>query len=102
MLVHGSARRRGAPETQGFAANPATRWARRISKELRGLLTHIPLMPGSVTLANAESFIKAGARGLGLGSALAEPRLIAERRFDELPERAIAFLRIAAQAQRTT
>jgi 2-dehydro-3-deoxyphosphogluconate aldolase/(4S)-4-hydroxy-2-oxoglutarate aldolase len=72
-------------------------------KDLRGPLTHIPLMPtGSVTLDNAESFIKAGAWGLGLGSALAEPRLIAERRFDELAERATAFLRIAAQAQRTT
>jgi 2-dehydro-3-deoxyphosphogluconate aldolase/(4S)-4-hydroxy-2-oxoglutarate aldolase len=72
-------------------------------KDLRGPLTHIPLMPtGGVTVDNAEAFIAAGAWGLGLGSALAEPQLIAERRFDELAERAAAFVRVAAQAQRTT
>ena len=70
-------------------------------KDLRGPLTDIPLLPtGGVTLDNAEAFIAAGAWGLGLGSALVDPRLVSERRFDELVERASAFVRIAARARR--
>ena len=70
-------------------------------KDLRGPLTDIPLLPtGGVTLDNAEAFIAAGAWGLGLGSALVDPRLVSERRFDELAERASAFVRIAARAHR--
>ena len=92
--------RAGATLVKLFPAGPV---GASYLKDLRGPLTHIPLVPtGNVTLDNAESFIKAGAWGLGLGSALAEPRLIAERRFDDLAERATAFLRIAARAQRTT
>lgn len=70
-------------------------------KDLRGPLTDIPLLPtGGVTLDNAEAFIAAGAWGLGLGSALVDPRLVSERRFDELAERARAFVGIAARAHR--
>ncbi len=69
-------------------------------KDLRGPLTDIPLLPtGGVTLDNAEAFIAAGAWGLGLGSALVEPRLVSERRFDELADRARAFVRMAARAR---
>jgi 2-dehydro-3-deoxyphosphogluconate aldolase/(4S)-4-hydroxy-2-oxoglutarate aldolase len=69
-------------------------------KDMRGPLTHIPLLPtGGVTLDNAEAFISAGAWGLGLGSALVEPRLVSERRFDELAERASVFVRVAARAR---
>jgi 2-dehydro-3-deoxyphosphogluconate aldolase/(4S)-4-hydroxy-2-oxoglutarate aldolase len=70
-------------------------------KDLRGPLTDIPLLPtGGVNLDNAEAFIAAGAWGLGLGSALVDPRLVSERRFDELAERARAFVGIAARARR--
>ena len=70
-------------------------------KDLRGPLTDIPLLPtGGVTLDNAESFIAAGAWGLGLGSALVDPRLVSERRFDDLAQRARAFVEIAARAHR--
>jgi 2-dehydro-3-deoxyphosphogluconate aldolase/(4S)-4-hydroxy-2-oxoglutarate aldolase len=68
-------------------------------KDLRGPLADIPLLPtGGVTLDNAATFIAAGAWGLGLGSALVAPNLVAEGRFDELARRAAAFAKIAAAA----
>src|SRR2546421_250491 len=55
---------------------------------LRGVLaplTEIPLLPtGGVTLENAAEFIRAGARGLGLGSDLVSPTAIAARDFGSL------------------
>jgi 2-dehydro-3-deoxyphosphogluconate aldolase/(4S)-4-hydroxy-2-oxoglutarate aldolase len=58
-------------------------------KDLLGPLRHIPLLPtGGVTLDNAASFLQAGAWGLGLGSALVAPDLVAAGRFDELQDRA--------------
>jgi 2-dehydro-3-deoxyphosphogluconate aldolase/(4S)-4-hydroxy-2-oxoglutarate aldolase len=68
-------------------------------KDLRGPLGHVPLLPtGGVSLDNAEAFIRAGAWGLGVGGALVDPALVAERRFDELSRRAQAFALIGAQA----
>lgn len=68
-------------------------------KDLRGPLGHVPLLPtGGVTIDNAAAFVKAGAWGLGVGSALADARLIRERRFDELRARAAAFAAVAARA----
>jgi 2-dehydro-3-deoxyphosphogluconate aldolase/(4S)-4-hydroxy-2-oxoglutarate aldolase len=68
-------------------------------KDLRGPLADIPLLPtGGVTLDNAATFIAAGAWGLGLGSALVAPDLVASGRFDELTRRAAAFAAIAAKA----
>jgi 2-dehydro-3-deoxyphosphogluconate aldolase/(4S)-4-hydroxy-2-oxoglutarate aldolase len=70
-------------------------------KDLRGPLDHIPLLPtGGVTLANGGAFIEARAWGLGIGSALADPALIRERRFDQLQTRAHQFATIAAGARR--
>jgi 2-dehydro-3-deoxyphosphogluconate aldolase/(4S)-4-hydroxy-2-oxoglutarate aldolase len=70
-------------------------------KDLRGPLTDIPLLPtGGVTLDNADAFMAAGAWGLGLGSALVDPKVVSERRFDELAERARAFVEVAARAHR--
>lgn len=66
-------------------------------RELRGPLGDVPLLPtGGVTLDNAAAFVAAGAWGLGLGSALADPGLVAARQFDELTRRAAVFVRIAA------
>ncbi len=68
-------------------------------KDVRGPLADIPLLPtGGVTLENAPAFIAAGAWGLGLGSALVAPDLVAARRFAELARRAAAFAEIAAVA----
>jgi 2-dehydro-3-deoxyphosphogluconate aldolase/(4S)-4-hydroxy-2-oxoglutarate aldolase len=72
-------------------------------KDLRGPLGHIPFVPtGGVTLENAGAFIDAGAWGLGLGSALASPRLIEAGDFAELTRRAAAFIEIAQKARRQT
>ena len=69
-------------------------------KDLRGPLTHIPLLPtGGVNLDNAAEFVAAGAWGLGLGGALVDPRLVAERQFDALAARARAFAEVARRAR---
>jgi 2-dehydro-3-deoxyphosphogluconate aldolase / (4S)-4-hydroxy-2-oxoglutarate aldolase len=69
-------------------------------KDLLGPLRHIPLLPtGGVTLENAASFVQAGAWGLGMGSALVAPRLVAARRFDELQELARRLSRTVADSR---
>jgi len=71
-------------------------------KDLRGPLGHIPLLPtGGVSLDNAAAFVRAGAWGLGVGSALADATLIRERRFEELRTRAAAFAAAAVGAKAT-
>src|SRR5438876_5822707 len=58
-------------------------------KDLLGPLRDVPLLPtGGVTLENAATFLQAGAWGLGMGSALVAPQLVAAGRFDELQDRA--------------
>lgn len=92
-----SAWRAGASVVKLFPAGPL---GGGYLKDLRGPLTDIPLLPtGGVTLDNAAAFIAAGAWGLGLGSDLVAPGLVAEGRFDELARRAAAFAGIAAGAR---
>jgi len=89
--------RAGASVVKLFPAGPL---GAGYLRDLRGPLAEIPLLPtGGVTLDNAGSFIAAGAWGLGLGSALVAPNLVAERRFDELTQRAAAFAKIARGAR---
>jgi 2-dehydro-3-deoxyphosphogluconate aldolase/(4S)-4-hydroxy-2-oxoglutarate aldolase len=65
----------------------------RYLKDVLAPLTDIPLLPtGGVTLDNAAEFIRAGARGLGLGSDLVPPRAVAERDFGSITERARRFV----------
>jgi 2-dehydro-3-deoxyphosphogluconate aldolase/(4S)-4-hydroxy-2-oxoglutarate aldolase len=91
-----SAWRAGASVVKLFPAGPV---GASYLKDLRGPLSDIPLLPtGGVTLDNAATYIAAGAWGLGLGSALVAPDLVAGRRFDELTRRAAAFAAIAAGA----
>lgn len=69
-------------------------------KDLLGPLSEIPLLPtGGVTRENAPGFITAGAWGLGLGSALVDPTLCAEGRYDELVQRAKRFVQIAERTR---
>jgi 2-dehydro-3-deoxyphosphogluconate aldolase/(4S)-4-hydroxy-2-oxoglutarate aldolase len=52
----------------------------------------VPLLPtGGVTLDNAAEFIRAGARGLGLGSDLVPPKAVASRDFASITDRARRF-----------
>jgi len=61
-------------------------------KDLRGPLNDVPLLPtGGVTLDNAADFVRAGAWGLGVGSALVDARLVAAGDFGELERRARGF-----------
>ena len=71
-------------------------------KDLLGPLRDVPLLPtGGVTLENAASFLQAGAWGLGMGSALVSPQLVAEGRFDELQARARKLSQTIAAARPT-
>jgi 2-dehydro-3-deoxyphosphogluconate aldolase / (4S)-4-hydroxy-2-oxoglutarate aldolase len=69
-------------------------------KDMLGPLRDIPLLPtGGVTLDNAASFVQAGAWGLGLGSDLVSPQLVAAGRFDELEDRARRLAHTVAAAR---
>jgi 2-dehydro-3-deoxyphosphogluconate aldolase / (4S)-4-hydroxy-2-oxoglutarate aldolase len=68
-------------------------------KDLRGPLSHIPMLPtGGISLDNAAAFVAAGAWGLGVGSALVDPKLVSDKQFEQLADRARAFVRIATRA----
>jgi 2-dehydro-3-deoxyphosphogluconate aldolase/(4S)-4-hydroxy-2-oxoglutarate aldolase len=72
-------------------------------RALRGPLPDIPLVPtGGVTLDNAADWMAAGAFALGLGAALVDESLVAQRRFDALAQRARAFVDIASGARRSS
>ncbi|HKI20651.1 MAG TPA: bifunctional 4-hydroxy-2-oxoglutarate aldolase/2-dehydro-3-deoxy-phosphogluconate aldolase [Isosphaeraceae bacterium] len=61
-------------------------------KALRGPLPQIRLMPtGGVDLTTAESFLKAGACCLGVGSALVDPKAIASNDFARIRDLASQY-----------
>jgi 2-dehydro-3-deoxyphosphogluconate aldolase/(4S)-4-hydroxy-2-oxoglutarate aldolase len=61
-------------------------------KALRGPLPQVRVMPtGGVDLTTAESFLRAGACCLGVGSALVEPKAIASGDFARIRELAAAY-----------
>jgi 2-dehydro-3-deoxyphosphogluconate aldolase / (4S)-4-hydroxy-2-oxoglutarate aldolase len=69
-------------------------------KALRGPLPQIRLMPtGGVDLSTAESFLKAGACCLGVGSALVEPRAVAAGDFARIRDLAAQFIAIVRQCR---
>jgi 2-dehydro-3-deoxyphosphogluconate aldolase / (4S)-4-hydroxy-2-oxoglutarate aldolase len=70
-------------------------------KDMLGPLRDVPLLPtGGVTLDNAASFLQAGAWGLGMGSALVAPKLVAAGRFAELEQRAQKLAQLVAEQRR--
>ncbi len=81
-----TARRWGADMVKIFPASVVTP---AFFREMQGPCPDIPLMAtGGITIDNAADFIKAGARVVGLGGALANKKLIAEGRYDLLEENA--------------
>jgi 2-dehydro-3-deoxyphosphogluconate aldolase/(4S)-4-hydroxy-2-oxoglutarate aldolase len=71
-------------------------------KSIRGPLPHIRLMPtGGVDLSTAESFLKAGACCLGVGSSLVDPKTVAAGDFARIRELASQFVAIVAKARGT-
>lgn len=72
----------------------------RYIRDLRGPLSHIPLVPtGGVSLETAETFIQAGAAALGVGGEMVSRDLLARRDFAEITLRARAFARAVARAR---
>jgi 2-dehydro-3-deoxyphosphogluconate aldolase / (4S)-4-hydroxy-2-oxoglutarate aldolase len=69
-------------------------------KALRGPLPQVRMMPtGGVDLSTAESFLKAGACCLGVGSALVDPKAIAIGDFARIRELASQYVAIVRRAR---
>ena len=65
----------------------------RYLRDVLAPLTQIPMVPtGGVTLENAAEFVRAGAKGLGLGSDLVSPKAVAARDFGSITDRARRFV----------
>jgi 2-dehydro-3-deoxyphosphogluconate aldolase/(4S)-4-hydroxy-2-oxoglutarate aldolase len=81
---------------------PAGSLGAEFLKDIRGPLREIPLLPtGGITLDNATSFLRAGAWGLGIGSALVDPKLVASGDYPEIERRARGFIQLAAGVHAT-
>lgn len=88
----------GASLVKVFPSGPV---GPRYIRDVLAPLNDIPLVPtGGVNLENAAEFIRAGAAALGLGSALVDPKLVANRQFDRLAATARQFV-AAIQEGRT-
>lgn len=62
-------------------------------KVIRDPLPNVPMLAaGGTNLDNVGPFLAAGCVGIGLGAALADPALAAAGRFDEIENRAQAFV----------
>ncbi len=69
-------------------------------KDIKGPLPQIRLLPtGGVTLENIPDFIKAGAVAVAVGTALVDKKLIVEKRFDQITERARQFVEAVKKAR---
>jgi 2-dehydro-3-deoxyphosphogluconate aldolase/(4S)-4-hydroxy-2-oxoglutarate aldolase len=69
-------------------------------KALKGPLPQVRMIPtGGVTLETAADFLKAGAAALGIGSALVEPKAIADRDFARIESLARQYVKIVADAR---
>ena len=79
---------------------PATTLGPGFFKDLRGPLPHVRLMPtGGVTNENAGAWIRAGAVAIGVGTALVDPKAVAEHRFDAITENARQFIQAVTDAR---
>ncbi|QDU40024.1 KHG/KDPG aldolase [Maioricimonas rarisocia] len=71
-------------------------------KAVHGPLPQVRLLPtGGVNLDTLESFVKAGACAVGLGSALVEKDALARNDMDRIREQAAAFVECMAAARGT-
>ena len=69
---------------------------------IRDPLPDVPMLAaGGTTLENMVPFLDAGCIGIGLGGALADPKLAASARFDEITRRARAFVHRLTEARAT-
>src|SRR5690242_17051868 len=79
---------------------PATALGPGYFKDVRAPLPQIKMMPtGGVSLTNAGDWIAAGAVAVGVGSALLDPKAIAENRFEVIADNARTVVASVAQAR---
>lgn len=72
-------------------------------KELMGPLGHIPMLAvGGVNEHNAADYIRAGCRGIGVGSSIVHMESIRQGRFDAIAERASRLTAAVQAAVRET
>jgi 2-dehydro-3-deoxyphosphogluconate aldolase/(4S)-4-hydroxy-2-oxoglutarate aldolase len=68
---------------------PASNGGPSLIKAIKGPLPQIKLIPvGGVSLENAADFIHAGAEIIGVGSSLINQKLLEEKDFDTITDRA--------------
>lgn len=80
----------------GVAGGPA------YIRTIRDPLPDVPMLAaGGTTLENTVPFLRTGCVGVGLGAALADPVLAASGRFDEITQRARAFVERVSEASAT-
>jgi len=80
---------------------PATKLGPAFFKDVLGPLPQVRLTPtGGVNLENAGEFIKAGASFVGVGSALVNKKLLAEKKWDELSALAAKFIKAVKIARK--
>jgi len=80
---------------------PATKLGPSFFKDVLGPLPQVKLTPtGGVNLENAGEFIKAGACFVGVGGAMVDKRLVAEKKWDELSELTSKFVEVIKKARR--
>jgi len=69
-------------------------------KDIKGPLPQVRLLPtGGVTLENTPDFIKAGAVAVAVGTALVDKKLVAEKKFDLITEKANQFVEAVRKAR---
>lgn len=72
----------------------------RYIKALRAPFPHIEMIPtGGVNLETAGEFLKAGACAVAVGAELVDAKLLKEKRFDQIEERARQYLAVIAKAR---
>ena len=79
---------------------PATSVGPQYIRDVLAPLPQLRIIPtGGIDLANAGSYIAAGAAAVGVGSKLLDPTAMNEGRFDALTDRAIRFVSAVAAAR---
>ncbi len=87
----------GADAVKVFPAMPA---GPEHIKAMHAPLPQIPLIAvGGVTLENLPDFFKAGVCGVAVASALANPKLIADGRFDEITKNSAKWMESARRSR---
>lgn len=79
---------------------PANTLGASFFKDMRGPLNEIPLAAvGGITIENGQSFLKAGAKVLGVGSSLTPRNIVQEGNWKKIRELAKGFLDIIAKTK---